>query len=85
MITLDKLPFDLVRYCIIPYLSVNDQRSLLDTNREWYKYKKSTWYVTINNHKIMDNLDMLPTLVDDVSKQIKLCLSESYINVTINT
>jgi len=66
-------------------LSVNDQRSLLDTNREWYKYKKSTWYVTINNHKIMDNLDMLPTLVDDVSKQIKLCLSESYINVTINS
>ena len=42
MVNLTDLPDDIIRHCIIPFLQVTDQRSLLDTNYDWYKYKKSS-------------------------------------------
>ena len=74
MVNLTNLPDDIIRHCIMPFLQVTDQRSLLDTNRKWYEYKKCSWYVTIRRSDILDNLDMLNKLVSDPSTQVKLNL-----------
>ena len=79
MVNLTDLPDDIIRHCVVPFLNVRDQRSLLDTNRDWYKYKKSSWYITIRRSDILnnlDNLDMLNKLVINPSTQVKLILSK---------
>ncbi len=76
MVHLIELPDAIIRHCIIPFLNVTDQRSLLDVNRNWYEYKKCSWYVTIRRSDILDNLNMLNKLVINPSTQVKIILSK---------
>ena len=68
MVNLTDLPDDIIRHCVVPFLNVRDQRSLLDTNRDWYKYKKSSWYITIRRSDILNNLVSNPLVNNLVIK-----------------
>ena len=74
MVNLTNLPDDIIHCCIKPFLKVAEYRSLLDTKRNWYEYKKRSWYVTIKNPDILNNLNILNSLVINTSIQIELYL-----------